>query len=125
MPMLGRYTTSAAKIIEVKTAPALPEGVKPLTAVDVENSVITNAGARPWERDEPDWRVIADTIEGRGKIIDSEQEVGGYPVQLAAHQEFNPSDWDMRAPILVTVAGALLALAPVVSPMVLRRHLWS
>jgi hypothetical protein len=96
MPMLGRYTTSPAKIIEVKTAPAFPEGVKPLAAVDVENSVIANAGARPWERDETDWRVIADTIEGRGKIIDSEQEVGGYPVQLASHREFNPSDWDMR-----------------------------
>jgi hypothetical protein len=96
MPMLGRYTTSPARIIEVKTAPELPAGVKPLAAVDVENSVIANAGARPWERDETDWRVIADTIEGRGKIIDSEQEVGGYPVQLASHREFNPSDWDMR-----------------------------
>jgi len=96
LPMLGRYTTSPAKIIEVKTAPALPEGVKLLSAVEVENSVIANAGARPWDRDEHDWRVIADTIEGRGKIIDSEQDVGGYPVQLATHQAFNPADWDMR-----------------------------
>ena len=96
LPMLGRYTTSPAKIIEVKNAPGLPEGVKPISAVDVENSVIANAGARPWERDEHDWRVIADTIEGRGKIIDSEQEVGGYPVQLATHQPFNPADWDLK-----------------------------
>ena len=96
LPLLGRYTTSPAKIIEVKAAPAFPEGVRPIAAVDVENSVIANAGARPWERDEHDWRVIADTIEGRGHVIDSEQEVGGYPVQLATHQEFNPSDWDMR-----------------------------
>jgi hypothetical protein len=96
LPMLGRYTTSPAKIIEVKTAPPLPEGVKLLPAVDVENSVIANAGARPWERDEHDWRVIADTIEGRGKIIDSEQEVGGYPVQLATQKTFDPSEWDMR-----------------------------
>jgi hypothetical protein len=96
LPMLGRYTTSPAKIIEVKTAPALPEGVKVLPAVDVENSVIANAGARPWDRDEHDWRVIADTIEGRGRIIDSEQDVGGYPVQLATHQAFNPAEWDMR-----------------------------
>jgi hypothetical protein len=96
MPMLGRYTTSPAKIIEVKTAPSLPEGVKLLPAVDVENSVIANAGARPWDRDEHDWRVVADTIEGRGRIIDSEQEVGSYPVQLATHQAFNPADWDMR-----------------------------
>ncbi|MBV8805464.1 MAG: hypothetical protein JO042_10460 [Sinobacteraceae bacterium] len=96
LPMLGRYTTSPAKIIELKTSPGLPEGVKPISAVDVENSVIANAGARPWERDEPDWRVIADTIEGRGKVIDSELEVGGYPVQLATQQPFNPADWDMK-----------------------------
>lgn len=96
LPMLGRYTTSPAKIIEVKTAPALPEGVKLLPAVEVESSVIANAGARPWDRDEHDWRVVADTIEGRGRIIDSEQDVGGYPVQLASHQAFNPADWDMR-----------------------------
>jgi hypothetical protein len=96
LPMLGRYTTSPAKIIEMKTAPPLPEGVKVLSAVDVENSVIANAGARPWDRDEHDWRVIADTIEGRGKIIDSEQEVGGYPVQLATQKTFDPSEWDMR-----------------------------
>jgi hypothetical protein len=70
--------------------------VKPLAAVDVESSVIANAGARPWERDEVDWRVIADTIEGRGKIIDSEQEVGGYPVQLATFEPFDPNEWDMR-----------------------------
>jgi hypothetical protein len=43
-----------------------------------------------------DWRVIADTIEGRGKIIDSEQEVGGYPVQLATFKTFDPNEWDMR-----------------------------
>ncbi|MFL6599749.1 MAG: polysaccharide lyase family 1 protein [Steroidobacteraceae bacterium] len=96
LPMLGRYTTSAAKIIEVKTAPALPEGLKVLPAVEVESSVIANAGARPWDRDEHDWRVVADTIEGRGRIIDSELDVGGYPVQLASHQAFNPADWDMR-----------------------------
>jgi hypothetical protein len=96
LPMLGRYTTSPAKIIEVKTAPALPEGVKLLPAVEVEDAVIANAGARPWDRDEHDWRVVADTIEGRGRIIDSEQDVGGYPVQLATRQAFNPADWDMR-----------------------------
>jgi hypothetical protein len=96
LPMLGRYTTSPAKIIEVKSAPALPEGLKVLPAVEVESSVIANAGARPWDRDEHDWRVVADTIEGRGRIIDSEQDVGGYPVQLATHQAFNPADWDMR-----------------------------
>jgi hypothetical protein len=96
LPQLGRYTTSPAKIIEVKAPPTLPEGLNILPAAQVQDAVIQNAGARPWERDEHDWRVIADTIEGRGKIIDSEQEVGGYPVQLATFQKFNPDDWDLR-----------------------------
>jgi hypothetical protein len=96
LPQLGRYTTSPAKIIEVKAPPTLPEGLNILPAAQVQDAVIQNAGARPWERDEHDWRVIADTIEGRGKIIDSEQEVGGYPVQLATFQKFDPDDWDLR-----------------------------
>jgi hypothetical protein len=28
--------------------------------------------------------------------VDSEQEVGGYPVQLASHQAFDPTQWDLR-----------------------------
>ena len=96
MPQLGRYTTSPAKIIELDTEPAMPEGIKVLPPAEVQDSVIRNAGARPWQRDEPDWRVIADTIEGRGHVIDSENEVGGYPEQIAAFQPFNPSDWDLR-----------------------------
>ena len=41
-------------------------------------------------------RIVADTIEGRGKIIDSEQEVGGYPKQVATHAPFDPAKWDLR-----------------------------
>ena len=96
MPQLGHYSTSPAKIIEVATEPALPEGVKVLAPADVQDSVISNAGARPWQRDEHDWRVIADTIEGRGHVIDNENEVGGYPEQIPTFQPFNPSDWDLR-----------------------------
>ncbi len=50
-----------------------------LPAVDVQDAVIRNAGARPWDRDAIDARIVANVIEGRGDIIDSEQEVGGYP----------------------------------------------
>ena len=59
--------------------PQLPGGVKLLPAADVQDAVIRNAGARPWDRDAVDASIVADTIEGRGGIIDSEQEVGGYP----------------------------------------------
>jgi hypothetical protein len=95
MPQIGRYTTSPAKIIELNTEPALPEGVKVLPSAEVQDSVIRNAGARPWQRDEHDWRVIADTIEGRGHVINSQDEVGGYPQQIPAFQTFDPSAWNM------------------------------
>ena len=96
LPQTGRYTTSAAAIIPMRAAPALPAGVTLLPAVQVQDAVVANAGARPWDRDEHDWRVIADTIEGRGKVIDSEQEVGGYPTAVPGHQTFDPSAWDLR-----------------------------
>ena len=94
LPKHGRYTTSKARILDM-AKPALPFGVKPLPAVDVQDAVIANAGARPWDRDKVDARIVADTIEGRGEIIDSEEQVGGYPIQKETHQPFNEKDWDL------------------------------
>jgi hypothetical protein len=95
LPMTGRYTTSPARIIEVTTAPVLPEGVKLLSAAQVQDAIIDDVGARPWDRDHDDARIVADTIEGRGKIIDSQKEVNGYPQVKETHQPFDPADWDL------------------------------
>jgi pectate lyase len=94
LPKTGRYTTSKAQILPM-TKPALPFGVKPMPAADVQDAVIREAGARPWDRDKTDARIVADTIEGRGEIIDSEDQVGGYPVQKETRQAFNEKDWDL------------------------------
>jgi hypothetical protein len=94
MPKLGRYTTSKAQILPL-VKPAMPQGVKVLPAIEVQDAVIANAGARPWDRDKVDSRIVADTIEGRGEIIDSEEQVGGYPVQKETRQPFNEKDWDL------------------------------
>jgi len=95
LPMIGRYTTAPVKIIEAKTSPALPEGVKVLSAAQVQDAVIDDAGARPWDRDHDDARIVADTIEGRGRIIDSQKDVNGYPQVKETHQPFDPADWDL------------------------------
>jgi hypothetical protein len=42
-----------------------------------------------------DARIVADTIEGRGEIINSEEEVGGYPQDVATQQAFEEKDWDL------------------------------
>ncbi len=95
LPKLGRYSNSAAKIIPI-AKPPLPTGVMPMPAAEVQDSVIRNAGARPWDRDPVDARIVADTIEGRGEIIDSEDEVGGYPQYKETRQRFEEKEWDLR-----------------------------
>lgn len=41
--------------------------------------VLANAGAQPWDRDPVDERVVSDVLNGGGQIIDSPDEVGGWP----------------------------------------------
>ena len=96
LTMQGSYSTAPAGVRMLKTAPPLPFGVKPIAAKDVQDAVIANAGARPWDRDDIDRRILADTIEGRGDIIDSEQAVGGYPKHPETRQPFVEADWDLR-----------------------------
>jgi hypothetical protein len=92
---LGRYTTSSARVVPM-TRPALPLNVKLLRAADVQDAVIQEVGARPWDRDHIDARVVADTIEGRGEIIDDQAQVGGYPQYKQTRQAFRESEWDLR-----------------------------
>jgi hypothetical protein len=96
LPELGRYTTASARIITPRKAPELPGGFRPMSAVEVQDAVIRNAGARPWDRDAIDLRIVADTIEGRGAIIDSERDVGGYPKPAQTRQPFDAGAWDLR-----------------------------
>jgi len=95
LPQQGRYTTTPIQVAAMKRAPALPLGVTLLHSERVQDAVIANAGARPWDRDDVDRRILADTIEGRGRIIDSQEQVGGYPKQRETHQAFVPADWDL------------------------------
>jgi hypothetical protein len=95
MPLLGRYTTSRARVIELKKPPLWPEGLNPLPADEVEVAVLTQVGARPWDRDYHDARLVADVAEGRGWIIDSQEDVHGYLREKPTWRQFNPSDWDL------------------------------
>lgn len=95
LPMLGRYTTSHARVIETSEPPLWPEGLKAIPADEVETSVLTHAGARPWDRDYHDARVVADVAEGRGWIIDSQEDVHGYLETKPTQRAFNPADWDL------------------------------
>lgn len=95
LPQTGRYSSNSAGWRMLKTRPPLPFGVNPMPAIDVQDHVLANAGARPWDRDDIDRRILENAIEGRGKHIDSETEVGGYPKHAETRQVFVPVDWNL------------------------------
>ncbi|NHK26440.1 pectate lyase [Parvularcula flava] len=93
---LGRYTTGTAEFIELDAQPEIPNLPTVLPADETEEYVLRNVGARPWDRDYNDVRILADSAEGRGEIIDNESEVGGFPVQEMTRKPFNPDDWNLN-----------------------------
>jgi hypothetical protein len=95
LPMFGRYTTSPARIIEVRRPVVWPAGLEVLPSNQVETHLLRHAGARPWDRDEHDIRVLFDVVEGRGEIIDDEREVGGYPQVTPTRAPFVEADWNL------------------------------
>ncbi|MDR6852844.1 hypothetical protein J2Y54_002364 [Sphingomonas sp. BE123] len=95
LPLFGRYGETRAQLIEAKKPVVWPAGLPVLPARDVETHVLANAGARPWDRDAHDIRVLFFVAEGRGEIIDDEKEVGGYPVMQETRAPFVEADWNL------------------------------
>ncbi len=92
-PMIGG--TAAANATTVDAPPIWPEGLVALPASDVVEFVRANVGARPWDRDEIDTRIVNQALSGQGAIINSETDVGGYPVHPTTQAPFNPDEWDL------------------------------
>lgn len=95
LPMFGRYGATRAKLIEEKTPLSWPAGLPVLPALDVETHVLAQAGARPWDRDGDDIRILFFVAEGRGKIIDDEREVSAYPHPVPTAAPFIEGDWNL------------------------------
>ncbi|MBM3860017.1 MAG: hypothetical protein FJ395_10245 [Verrucomicrobia bacterium] len=85
-----------ASIQSLQEKPLWPDGLNPLPATQVREHVAENAGARPWDRDEIDRRIVRAAREGNGKIIHSEQEVGGYPNLPATRAPFKSNEWNLE-----------------------------
>jgi pectate lyase len=95
LPMFGRYTTSAARIVEAEQPVIWPAALDVIPANQVETHVLRFAGARPWDRDEHDIRIVFDVVEGRGEIIDDERQVGGYPQVTPVRAPFVEAEWNL------------------------------
>ena len=90
LPRLGTFGSKKARLNDRQVSSL---GAPP-TARQVAET-LAGCGARPWDRDPIDARIVADVRNGTGKIIDSEQEVGGYPVRQATRAPFVEADWDL------------------------------
>ena len=87
--------TNDKKCRRVDAPPLWPDGIEVMPAADVKDYVLKNAGARPWDRNAIDKRIIREIRDGAGRIIDSEQEVGGYPAMKETRVPFDPNRWNL------------------------------
>ena len=95
LPEFGRYGHTRARLIRADAPLADLSGFDVLPSQDVETTLLATAGARPWDRGEEEIRVLFYIAEGRGEVIDSEAEVGGYPTFESTRAPFVESDWDL------------------------------
>jgi len=70
---------TSGNVKKLQEKPVWPKGLQPLPAKEVVAYIIKNAGARPTDRDATDKRIIKEFQERKGRIIDSQDDVGGYP----------------------------------------------
>lgn len=74
---------------ELPTPPLMAESYKIIEAGKVPDHVLTYAGSRPVSRDPIDQRIINEVMSGTGKVIDSQDEVGGYPDYPLTQQQLS------------------------------------
>jgi len=63
---------------------------------NVKSSVLSSVGARPWDRDVVDKRIVEGARGKSGRIIDNEKDVGGLPVIKEVKKAFNEKEWDFK-----------------------------
>jgi len=96
LPQQGTYREPKGRVISLASPPPLPPDLKPLPAADVVDAVLAHAGARPWERDAVDARIVEEARHGGGKVIDSEREREGYPpIATPTRRAFVDAEWNL------------------------------
>ncbi len=95
LPMFGRYGETRAALITAKKPVIWWPGLSILSSRDVETHVLALAGARPWDRDAHDIRVLFFVAEGRGEIINDESRVGSYGSVKPTAAPFVEAEWNL------------------------------
>jgi hypothetical protein len=84
-----------ATVALLQQPPSWPQGLVATPASAVLERVLASAGARPKDRDSVDQRIVADVRARSGRIIDSQDQVGGYPTATPTRRALDvPADVD-------------------------------
>lgn len=75
------------KILNFK--PSWPSDFKAMPAAKIVDYILKNVGARPKDREAIDKRIIDNFINFTGTIINSQNDVGGYPKYKPAYRKLN------------------------------------
>jgi hypothetical protein len=67
------------KVQRLPEKPVWPSELQVLRSGEVIDYVLGTVGSRPWQRDPIDQRIVDSVRNRAGRIIDSQNEVGGYP----------------------------------------------
>ena len=96
IPPIGNFTKGAVKLTQLSEPPFWPQGFTARPAKDVEAAVLADAGARRWDKDPIDERLLREVKDRTGRIIDSESEVGGYPTFAPTRAAFDERAWNLE-----------------------------
>ncbi|WP_247004257.1 DUF1349 domain-containing protein [Halosolutus gelatinilyticus] len=84
-------------ITQLSSRPLWPDDLEPLSSSEVTEHNLANAGARPADRTEHDERIIDHIRNGEGGVIDSQEEVGGYPTLEVNTEPIDDPETGLRA----------------------------
>lgn len=95
-------------ISKLDQPPLWPDGLTHKPALQALYDVLRTVGARAKERDPIDSRIINDLIKGSGSLIDSQDQVGGYPDYPPVYRSLEvPKTKEARRTWLDEMAAAL------------------
>jgi pectate lyase len=80
----------------VSQPPIKLDSLRLLPADKVQEYVLVHAGARPKDRDAVDTRIVQQVRSGTGRIIDTQDDVGGWPVLAENQRVLDPPAADQQ-----------------------------
>ena len=76
--------------------PYLPPRLRVLPAARLEDDLLLAAGARSWDRNPIDFKLLSNVVEVRNRLPDSETESTGHPRYSATARDFDPALWNLQ-----------------------------